>query len=145
MKYRIVAAVICVLMFSGTGLAGQVIGVAPQASASLGELGLTWSTPAPGQTRAGESWRVLSVVPCSPAHRAGLLPGDILLAVGDREPGDGPPFPEGVVGTEYQIRVRQGSDTTSATLVIGPRRQGTASSILNRDSVPEFEKMCNPA
>ena len=106
MKLKVGLAVVGLLSLSMTRVAGQLVGVPREEPASLGELGLRWSTPAPGQP-TGEGWRVTSVAPCSPAHRAGILPGDILLTVGDRRPGDGTPFPEGHTGTptaRYDIR-----------------------------------------
>ncbi len=52
---------------------------------------------------------VTGVYPCSPVHRAGLEPGDVLERVNDRDAREPGRFP-GDVGTEYTVEVRRGGE-----------------------------------
>ncbi|MFW6201429.1 MAG: PDZ domain-containing protein [Gemmatimonadota bacterium] len=92
-----------------------------------GELGLSWRSEAP-YTRGADGLRpvnppvVSAVVPCSPAHLAGLEPGDVLLRINGRDARDGTPFPEAAPGTRYTIAFRRGETVREVSLTIGPAR-----------------------
>lgn len=52
---------------------------------------------------------VRTVVPCSPAHYAGLEPGDLLLRVNERDAREDDPFAGGE-GTEYRVEAERGGE-----------------------------------
>lgn len=52
---------------------------------------------------------VRTVVPCSPAHYAGLEPGDLLLRVNERDAREDDPFAGGE-GTEYRVDAERGGE-----------------------------------
>lgn len=95
----------------------------------LGELGMRWKYDGPlvpsedGVRRALSPPVVSSIVPCSPAHRAGLEPGDVLVRVDGREGTAGMLFPNGTPGTRYRLELRRGSEEWTVFLEVGPRRE----------------------
>jgi C-terminal processing protease CtpA/Prc len=64
--------------------------------------------------------RVTAVVPCSPAHRAGVQPNDLILTVNGEDTRERPPFRIATPGTRYEIILQRGADTISTALTIGP-------------------------
>lgn len=52
---------------------------------------------------------VIAVVPCSPAHFAGVEPGDVLLRVNDQD-SRGRGLFRGTIGTEYQVTLRRADE-----------------------------------
>lgn len=59
---------------------------------------------------------VRAVFPCSPAHFAGLEPGDLLVAVDGRDARRPAPF-EGPLGAEYAVVVDRAGERLTFTLV----------------------------
>lgn len=95
---------------------------------AAGELGISWSLEGPveqeeeGRLRPQTHPRIRSVTPCSPAHRAGLEPGDVLLEVNGRDVRSGAPFPASEPGTRYVVRFSRADEVDRTTLTIGPPR-----------------------
>lgn len=89
---------------------------------SAGELGLSWSKDLPSDPSlpALGPALVTSVTPCSPAHLAGVLPGDLILTVNGRDSREAAPFPSSAAGTVYSLVIlRLPADTLRATVVVG--------------------------
>ena len=106
------------------GVAAQGVSVPSQMGMSGLWIGMAWTVPdAAEPDREARRWPSVSRVrPCSPAHFAGLQPGDALLSVNGRDTRDGAPFPPGSVGTEYEIRVeRQGTGVLVLRLQLARR------------------------
>ena len=79
-------------------------------------IGVGWKVPDPmietlEERRAPEVW---GVVPCSPAHYAGLEPGDLLLRVNGRDARESGPF-RGGEGTDYRVDVDRGEKQLMVT------------------------------
>lgn len=77
------------------------------------------------------------VVPCSPAHWAGIEPADVILSVGDRDAREPPLFPvDSEPSTTFNLRIRRGE----AVLSVGLRLAALP------DSVPDavFEAPMRP-
>lgn len=101
-------------------------------STAKGELGMSWGVEGPFERPpAGENSdaldprirpTILGVTPCSPAHEAGLQPGDVLARVNGRDVREGPPFPESEPGTGYHIEFLRDGRPRETTLVVGPPR-----------------------
>lgn len=88
---------------------GQEIGVPPDSIGLRTWIGVGWNVPDP-MIEPLEKRRppvVRSVVPCSPAHYAGLEPGDLLLRVNGRDAREDDPF-RGGEGTDYRVDVERG-------------------------------------
>jgi C-terminal processing protease CtpA/Prc len=74
------------------------------------------------ETRDGERWVFQDVHPGGVAAAAGIRPGDVLLAIGDKEfvPPEATPF---ALGQNYPVTVRRADGSTvSPTLAIPPSR-----------------------
>ncbi len=98
---------------------GQQVSV-PRSPEATGYHGLAWSINATVVRDQNGDWIpstsgpriVMSVRPCSPAHRAGIEPGDKLIASNGQDLGavGEPPFDSIKAGVKYQLVVdRQGS------------------------------------
>ena len=80
----------------------------------------------------GQGARVIEVQEGSPAERAGLRVGDVILAVDDEEVSPKDPLPELIrsheVGDTVELRVERGGEelTLAATLAEHPDEEGTA-------------------
>jgi ABC-2 type transport system permease protein len=146
------------MLFSFTNLAHQAL------SHMQDRLGSTPSAPARSPAMAGNGWlgvqindltaaeakalgwerprgaKVLSSIPGSPAARAGLLPGDIVVAMDERNvanPGNlmdmigaRPP------GTTVQLRLLRGGNTYRLALTVGQRPSPPARAPPNRIRLP---------
>jgi C-terminal processing protease CtpA/Prc len=87
-------------------------------------IGMAWTVrdAAEPDREARRSPSVSRIRPCSPAHFAGLQPGDALLSVNGRDTRHGAPFPPGSVGTEYEVRVeRPGTGALTLRLQLARR------------------------
>lgn len=114
-------------------------------STAKGELGMSWGVEGPfepppsGSDEEGLDPRVrptvLRVTPCSPAHEAGLRPGDLLVRVNGRDVREGPPFPKSEPGTRYRIEYRRDGRSRETILVVGPRRADPPEPV-SEDSLP---------
>jgi len=60
---------------------------------------------------------VAGVYPCSPAHLAGLEPGDVLISVNERDARENPTFPPGGPDTAYRVEVLRGEESLKIGLV----------------------------
>lgn len=89
--------------------AQRTISVSPDGTATRTWVGLGWNVRDP-MIEPPEMRRmpvVRSVVPCSPAHYAGLEPGDLLLTVNGKDARLDSPF-EGGKGTVYRVEIQRG-------------------------------------
>ena len=59
---------------------------------------------------------VIGTIPCSPAHRAGIKPGDVVEAIDDRDGRETPLFPGLRPPNTYVLSVRRGEDVLLLTL-----------------------------
>lgn len=121
---RVACLVVAALAVLADGAVAQGVSVPSQMGMSGLWIGMAWTVPdAAEPDPEARRWPSVSRVrPCSPAHFAGLHPGDALLSVNGRDTRDGAPFPPGSVGTEYVIRVeRQGTGTLNLTLQLARR------------------------
>lgn len=97
-----------------------------RAEAGAGSLGLGWRAVGPftvgadGHLVASRHAEVTGVRPCSPAHVAGVEPGDVLLAVNGRDGRSGGLFPDAAPGTPYELRIRRGPETLTLRFEVGP-------------------------
>lgn len=65
---------------------------------------------------------VRAVFPCSPAHAAGLEPGDLLVTVNSEDARRPAPF-SGPLGAEYEVVLDRAGERVAVTLVRAPRPQ----------------------
>jgi len=85
-----------------------------------GYLGVTLAA---AEGEGGEGARIARVFEGTPAAEAGLVPDDVLLAIGEREV-DGPDAVPRIIGlsppgTELTLQIRRGEEILSAPVVIG--------------------------
>lgn len=110
------AAVVCGLLAAAIvvrapaqEIDSREISVPPDSIALRAWIGVGWDVPDP-MVEPLEERRVpvvRSVVPCSPAHYAGLEPGDLLLRVNGRDARENDPFRVDE-GTDYRVHVDRG-------------------------------------
>jgi membrane-associated protease RseP (regulator of RpoE activity) len=90
---------------------GPSIGIAYTGNPVVGE---------DGQIRFAEHPVVTGVEPNSSAARAGILPGDVLLAVNGRDARERGLFGQRVYGTRYTLRIRRGTEERDIAFVFEP-------------------------
>ncbi|MFL5381787.1 MAG: PDZ domain-containing protein [Longimicrobiaceae bacterium] len=90
---------------------GPSIGIAYTGNPRVGE---------DGQIRFAEHPVVTGVEPNSSAARAGILPGDVLLAVNGRDARERGLFGQRVYGTRYTLRIRRGTEERDIAFVFEP-------------------------
>lgn len=96
---------------------GMMSGVVRPTRPATVFMGFGWSY------RSGESYRVDKVTEDSPASRAGLMTGDVLLAVDDRDlTQSGILFPNNAPGRHYRLRVQRGDQEIELEIISGPPR-----------------------
>ena len=98
------------LLFVSADLAAAQISVSR--AKGLGYLGLRWEVRDAMETNP-ERQRlpiVAGIYPCSPAHLAGLEPGDVLVRVNQQDPRAGPAFPPGGPGSAYRVEALRGEE-----------------------------------
>ncbi len=109
-----VACLLAAIVVGTSSLTAQTIAVPPRDS--IGELGLRWES----RIRLGKAAQVTGIVPCSPAHTAGLLPGDVIIHSNGHPTAEGTPFDSAIPGTTYVLDIRRANDLLlTLTLVVG--------------------------
>lgn len=68
--------------------------------------------------------RVKYVLPRGPAARAGLVRGDLLVAVNGKDGREGALFPDYTPGATYRVRIRRGADEREVLLRVEPTPPG---------------------
>lgn len=118
--------------------------------AKVGELGMSWRFEGPflpgdgGILLAASPPSVTAIVPCSPAHLAGLEPGDVLLKVNGRPTTAGQLFPDGTPGTRYDMVVQRGDELISVVVTIGPPRKDAPAPVTSSPVGTPEEWGCKP-
>jgi S1-C subfamily serine protease len=105
-----------------------------------GYLGLNLESDADPVTREIRFTIVQTVDPGSPAERAGILPGDTLLALGGRDVRGREPDASGLLepGKRFAVRVARGAEVKELMVTVAPRPAGIAR------SCGEFERVLQP-
>lgn len=115
-----------------------------------GELGLGWSIGPlefgdDGRRLPSVEWPTVSfVVPCSPAHHAGVQPQDAILKVDGQDAREGRLFPRAEPGTPYDLLLMRGKAEIETKLVIGPRRANPPDEVRDPPIVVPSEWGCPP-
>jgi len=111
-------------------------------SPDAGEIGISWRLiPIQIGGRSEGPAQVVALVPCSPAHHAGLQPEDLILEVDGIETREVPPFRELEPGAAYDLVVRRGDRTFETVLVIGPPPGEDRPSAVRSGTVPPPDEM----
>ena len=151
-RFRFLFAAFIALASSFPGVASAQLQVeVARETDRLGELGMSWQFDGPfnlsddGARRATSPPSVSSITPCSPAHRAGLEPGDILLKVNGRDGTAGRLFPNGAPGTPYHLEVQRGTERWTVLLEVGPSRENALQPVTAAPVGTMQEWGCQPA
>ena len=114
----------------------------PMVMAGRGRLGVRvedLSSDDRGRDRASHGARITSVVPGSPAERAGLRPGDVITRVNDQSIDDSGDLVRTVQGAERRVRItfeRRGSSRTVDAQLDEASNTRVRRFDLNRDDLP---------
>lgn len=116
------------LFLAGVAIPLPAKGQNPVAAGGVLYSGLVYKYPGGFVVNVGDSVPTLpladrryppvdGVVPCSPAHWAGIEPTDVILSVGDRDAREPPLFPvDSDPTTTYDLRIRRGETVLSTEL-----------------------------
>ena len=121
---RVACLAVAALAVLADGVAAQGVSVPSRMGRAGLWIGMAWTVPDAGEpVPEARRWpRVSRIRPCSPAHFAGLQPGDELLSVNGRDTRHGAPFPAGSEGTEYTVEVeRRGTGVLTIRLQLARR------------------------
>lgn len=121
---KVACLTLAALAVLADGVAAQGVSVPSRMGMDGLWIGMAWTVPdAAEPSREARRWpRVSRIRPCSPAHLAGLQPGDELLSVNGRDTRHGAPFPPGSEGTWYTVSVqRQGTEVLTLRLQLAKR------------------------
>lgn len=86
---------------------------------------------------------VVGIVPCSPAHHAGIEPGDTIERVGDRDGRETPLFPDSKPPNSYQLTVRREDTVLSLTLRTTTRPAATPKTVSDEPLGPVEDWDCS--
>lgn len=109
-------------------VAGQTpVDLSPETPVA-GHLGVRWRVEGPLDLTSGKAAHppvVTGVVACSPAHRAGLQPGDRILSVDGRDARQAPVFPVARPGTVYRLTVERDGQRRGVVIRVARRGERT--------------------